>query len=81
MSEHDWVFVVSIPVTRREVERALRGERLVFRKLDPQSGQVRDAHLACMACEMVAEEAVRVPCPGEPAGYDGNGVPYWTEAT
>lgn len=73
--DHDWVFVVTLAVTRREVERALAGQRLVFRKVDPQTS--RSADLACMKCEMTAEAAINVPCPGEPSGYGADGTPFW----
>lgn len=77
MHQHDWVFIVTVPITEKEVINCLRGQRLVFKKLDPTSGQVRDAHIGCMVCEKTVEEAVLGPCPGEPKGYDDKGIPHW----
>ena len=75
--DHDWCFFVVVPITHTELLRVMNGQRLVFRKLDPQSGQVRDAHIGCMSCEMLAEEAIKVDCPGEPKGYNDDGTPHW----
>lgn len=61
---HDWVLLLAVPITAKEMRRAMTGQRLVLRKVDPTS--CRTAEVGCFACEQPASRAVQGPCPGEP---------------
>lgn len=78
MNQHDWVFIITIPLTPKEAREQLAGKTLWMRDISPRSSQVRDSILVCHTCEQaIKAELLDQPCPGEPNGYDVEGVPWW----
>ena len=77
---HDLAAVITVPVTAKEASRLMNGERVVFRKVDPQSATVRDLFLACLTCErQFNDPRFQEPCAGEPSGYLEDGTPVWED--
>lgn len=54
---HDWVLSMLVPITSAELERFKKGQRVIFRKVDPRdASQVRASAVFCAACQLPYEK-------------------------
>ena len=54
--QHDFVLAMLVPITSAELERFKKGQRIVFRKVDPRDeSQVRASAVFCATCQLPYE--------------------------